>query len=555
MISIYTDYKLERYQKEIKYSFNFIFHTLGYSHRYIDDIQKLRESDILLIYGLLAPTAEELKQISRHYITVFIQADPNLYDPKGYSIEKIRRSIRETKLLTLTPVISELKFTYPAENYSEKKIHGGKINFDLAGNVFFHLSEFESQIDPQRDQYQCFPDEARLFYQWRETPIVHNLLWLIDNMLMEHSKAKKQIIARKCLYPEHQIMAAILTHSVDDLQKWSFNSLLLSVVDDFIMLFTLKIMQLFRSIAGKLKYLFTNYEVYWNFVEYLDLEQQFNSRSTFFVAAEENADIDYTLEDTDLQEDIGKIKAAGSEIGLLATNDKPNREDYITRKQILSHNIGTQSIGIRQFDFRIHDQIRELLQQVRPAYSNSLCYQSMPGFKNGVAIPYQPWFGGTISSHYEIPLSFRDIYLRLTRNRIVSLEDAKVQFKKIYQAVRKVHGVLCLDFTLANYAEIHYCGKLYQYILALLNSENIYKATCMELADWWKKRERVTIEESDYELSVFFPDELDHFCLTVSSEFQIAETSGVEVDIQGNLFRFSGIKKGTIALIRFSPPD
>lgn len=555
MISVYTDYKLERYLREIKYSFNFIFRTLGYSHRYIDDIQKLRESDILLIYGLLAPTAEELKKISRHYITIFIQADPNLYDPKGYSIEKIRRSIRETKLLTVTPVISELKYSYPAENYSEKEIHGGKINFDLPGNVFFHLTELETLIDLQRDRHNCFPDEARLFYQWRETPIIHNLLWLIDNMLIEHTKAKKQIVARKCLYPENQVMSAILTHSVDDLQKWTFSSLLLSVVDDVILLFTLKFLRLFRAIAGKLKYLFTNYEVYWNFEEYLELEQQFGCRSTFFIAAEENEDIDYSLDDTDLQEDIGKIKAAGGEIGLLATNDKPNREDFITRKQILAHNIGAHAIGIRHLNFHVPDPIRELHQQVRPAYSNSSCYQDVSGFRNGVAVPYQPWFGGMPSNFYEIPVTFRDVYLRLTRHRIVSLEDAKVQFKKVFQAVRKVHGVLCLDFTLANYTEIHYCNKLYQYILALINSENIFKATGLELAEWWKRRERVTIEESEYELSVFFPDDLDHFCLTVSSEFQIAETTGAAIDIQGNLFHFTDIKKGTIALIRFSHPD
>ncbi len=49
MISIFIDYKLARYQHEIKYAFSFIFQTLGYGFCFISDTGQLKDNDILFI--------------------------------------------------------------------------------------------------------------------------------------------------------------------------------------------------------------------------------------------------------------------------------------------------------------------------------------------------------------------------------------------------------------------------------------------------------------------------------------------------------------------------
>ncbi|MDZ4181344.1 MAG: hypothetical protein U1B83_00600, partial [Candidatus Cloacimonadaceae bacterium] len=276
MVSIFIDYKLQRFQREIKYAFSFILQSLGYSYSFISDTGQLKPNDILVVYGYTDPTVEELKSLARKYITIFIQSDPDLFDPKSYNPEKLRKSIREIKLLSPTPVISARKFDYPAENYSESDIHAGKINFDLVGNVFFHLASLEEQIDRHNLENGYYNESAGAFYNYRETAYVDNMLWLLDSMIKEHTRAKGRYIVQKHFWPEGQQAAVTLSHSVDDLQKWNLSSMILSVADDFSMLVTFKWRQLMHAISGKFRYLFTNYELYWNFEEFRNLERDSN---------------------------------------------------------------------------------------------------------------------------------------------------------------------------------------------------------------------------------------------------------------------------------------
>ena len=106
MIAILTDQKLEHLQKEIRFTFEFIFGSLGYEHKFIDDLEKLRTSDILVIYGFNEPTVEDLRTLARRFVTLFIPADAELFDPKVLSADKLRKNLREVKLLSLTPALS-----------------------------------------------------------------------------------------------------------------------------------------------------------------------------------------------------------------------------------------------------------------------------------------------------------------------------------------------------------------------------------------------------------------------------------------------------------------
>ena len=56
MISIVIDRKVSRWTKEIKYVFGFMFQTLGYNFRFLEELEELKANDILLIYGYTEPT-------------------------------------------------------------------------------------------------------------------------------------------------------------------------------------------------------------------------------------------------------------------------------------------------------------------------------------------------------------------------------------------------------------------------------------------------------------------------------------------------------------------
>lgn len=555
MVSIVIDTKLSRFGREIKYSLGFIFQTLGYSHRFIDDVDNLKPNDILLIYGLTEPTVEELKTLASKYITIFIPCDPDFYDPKAYSADRLRRSLREVKLLTMTPVISARKFEYAAENYTESEISGGKINFDLVGNVFLHLSNLEESSDSSSLEKGYYPDSASAFYQYRETPIVDNLLWLVNSMLKEHCRAKKNYITQKMFWPAAQQAAVLLSHSIDDLQKWDLSSIILSIADDLALLFSLKWKQLGHILAGKLKYLFTNYELYWNFEEFRKLERDSNCRSTYYLATESTDEIDYTLEDPDLQDEIQQILHEGNDIALLATADKLNRDDYLTRKQILLHQLGKEQLGIRQFGYRMNGTLRELHNKISPGFSQSTAFQSLPGYKNGLSLPWHPWLNGTKAEYLELPTIYRDEHLKLNKHNHLQLEDAKHQIKKFFQQILRTHGIFSTDFSIASFADIRYMPKLYPYILALVKSNNTWLTTAAELCEWWNKRSRVTIDEGEYEIGVLFPEDTESFALCLHGEPKIKEVDGNNVRVEGNTVYFSNQKSGSFGVIRLNQAE
>ncbi|MDD4310362.1 MAG: hypothetical protein PHO32_08285, partial [Candidatus Cloacimonetes bacterium] len=419
MVSILIDVKLSRFQKEIKYVFGFVFQSLGYTYRFITEVEKLKPNDIFIIYAYTEPTVEELKVLAKHYITFFIPCDWELFDDKAYTADRLRRSLREIKLLSVTPVISARKFDYSAENYTDCEVHGGKINFDLIGNIFLHLSFLEERTDSSSLEKGFYPDSASAFYNYRETPIVDNLLWLVNSMIKEHCRAKKIVLAQKMLWPNAQQAAVILSHSVDDLQKWDISSLILSIADDLAMFFCLKWKQLGHTLMGKLKYLFTNYELYWNFEEFRKLERESNCRSTYFLATEATEEIDYNLEDPDLQEEIQQICREGHDIALLTTSDKLNRDDFLTRKQILLHQLNKEQIGIRQCRFRTNATIRDLHGKISPSYSQSTAFAAAPGFKYGISIPWNPWISGGKAEFIELPTIYRDNYIQLNKHSII----------------------------------------------------------------------------------------------------------------------------------------
>ena len=543
MISVLIDYKLDKYNREIRYTFDFIFDTLGLSHRFISDQSSLRQQDILLLYGLIEPTIDELQTLAKEYITIFIQSEPKLYDANGYSPEQLRRVLRDVKLFTQTPIISERKFEYPAENYTDLDIHACKITFDLPGNIFYHLSNREEQCDTTRDPYNCLPESNSAFYHWKDIPYIDNFLWLLDNLIKEQAKTTKQYIIQKHYWPKAQDFAVTLTHSVDDLQKCDLNSILLSVLDDLSLFATLRWQLLFRNIWSKLKYIFTNFEMYWNFQEFIALEKGYNFHSTWFIAAEQTPDIDYTLDDADLQDEMRFIIKQGNEIALLTTDDKLNRDDFINRKQIM----------LRQLHgYHLNEKIKDMHEKLFPFYDSSVAFLDSAGFKHGMVLPYKPWISSLESNHLEIPVIFKDKFLKINRFRTVSLEDAKQMLKKTFQAVRRRKGLFSLDFTVANYSDIPYCNKLYNYILDLIKAEKAWVVTMCELAKWWEKRNKVTIEEGEYDISVSFPDALDSFVLQLHGDVIIKAIDIPNAKIEGNCIFFSNLEAGAVAIIELS---
>ncbi|MBM4399645.1 MAG: hypothetical protein FJ041_04875 [Candidatus Cloacimonetes bacterium] len=551
MISVLITDDLIKLNREIVHAFSYIFETLGFSYRFVKDTSFLRQNDILVLYGTDEPKPEDLEALAKKHITIFIKAFPKLYEPNGFNTMQLRRMLRDVKLFTQTPIIVEYKFDFPAENYMTTDAIACKVNFDLPGNVYYHLANLEEYCETARDVQNCLPEASSAFYQWKDYPFVDNFLWLIDNIIKEQVKARKQYIVQKHYWPNAEDIAIALSHSVEELQKWDYNGIFLSVIDDIILFFTLRWQHLFRNIWSKLKYIFTNFEIYWNFQEFMALEKENNIRSTWFIAPESTPDIDYTLDDTDLQDEMRTIQRNGNDIGLLATDDTLERDKFVNRKHIMIRQLQKERIGIRQYNYRLHEKTRDLHQRLVPLYDSSLSFRNAVGFKNGMVFPFKPIVSALLSNHPELPVCFRDNVLKLSKFNLVSFDDAKQMVKKLFQSVRRSKGLFVCDFTVANYSDIPYCYKLYSYLIALIKAERAWTATLSDITKWWEQRACITIEESEFDFSIIFTKAMPGFAVQFFGEINILSVEDVESRIEGNTIYFSNIQPGSIADVRF----
>ena len=551
MISIFIDHKLERFTKEIRYTFDFIFQTLGFEHRFVSDAEELSATDIVILYSLTEPDEEHIRSLARHYITFSIVFDAGLWEPNGLNSENLRRHLKEGKLLYPTQIISTRGFNLVAENYIDEEVSGGKINFDLVGNVFYHLAGFEFSYYGKSGEDERWQEESSAFYAHRDSPAIDSLIWLMRSLLNEHVQSKKQVLAQKCTWPKGEKSAVLLSHTVDSLQKWNLHSLVLSIADDLSMLFTLNFKQLFHIFWGKIQYLFTNYELYWNFEEYMALEEEQGLRSTFFLGADKCEDLDYGLEDADLQEEIQKLLARGNDIGLLLPNDKLNRNDMLSRKHVMQHQTGQEQVGIRQMDYTMNSEILALHDKICPLYSQSTAFRDVPGYYQNTSYPFYPWVGAK-ASFLNLPTTYIDRYLRVNKHKVMGLDHAKSEIKAQLTRSQLNGGIMSLDFSLASYHDIHYLNKLYAYIMELIKNSEAYCCTARELSTWWEKRNRVTISEGEYEISIYFADDIDYFTLNILGGRKIREIDGTQGKIDGNMIRYAGVEAQSVSILRFA---
>lgn len=550
MISIFIDHKLERLTREIRYTFDFIFEVLGFGYRFVNEPSDLKATDIVLLYSLNEPSEKQIKTLAKHYVTISIVCDSQLYDPKAMNAESLSRRLKSGNLMFETKIISSKGFNNIAENYIDEGYSGGKINFDPVANIFYHLSSTERSYYSNPKGDERFNEEDSVFYSQRMVPVVDCMLWLIESMIKEHAMHKKIPLAQKMHWPQNQNGAVLLSHTVNSLQKWDYKKIVLSIADDIHMLITFKFRQLLHTFWAKFRYFFTNIELYWNFEDFQELERENGFRSTFFLGTDKGEELDYSLEDPDLQEEIQNILKKGNEIGLLLPNDKFNKDDMLSRKHVMQHQVDEELIGIRQLNYVQNNEILELYDKINPLYAQSAAFRESSGYFYGTAFPFYPWVGAK-ANYLCLPMSFTDRYLWLTKHRILGLDDAKAKLKQILNTVNRTKGIMSVDLSLASYHDIHYVHKLYSYFLELVNSSGAWVCTAKELCQWWKKRSKVTIEEDEYEISLYFDDDIEHFSLQCYNINRIKEIAGTSGKIEGNLVRYNSVKAKSVSVIRF----
>jgi len=546
MIAVYIDNTLEKFSHEIKYSFDFIFKTLGYEFKYINRLEQLLEKDILVFYGLVEPNLKEAYILAMRKALVFIPCDQELLIPGSIKKKDLSTWRKELTLHKAVPVLSFNDFEVPINYYQDDELFYGTFKFDLIGNIFFNLTNFQSiTIDHDKSLDQVKLEDNPL------TPHLNHFCWLIEQCLIDAVNSRGNIfLIKKEYWPNGESGAFAISHNVDKLQKWNAGKIMKSAYEDLLLFY--KIKYLFENLISKIKYLTTNIEEYWNFDLIRDAEDQFNIRSTYFwgTESETSEDVDYRINSKEVAEEIELLIETGHEIALLASRKSHNNDILKRQKQKIAQITLREKIGVRQngylYEYKVTD---ELVSKNNFAYDSSRMSNDNPGFVNGLGFPFHTFIDNGIKSdngyysckNLELPIVFSDEHLLLSQTKVISQDSAMELLTDIISSIKITNGLLNFNFSISNFTELDYDIELFSALLSQLKSQNFFNGTLLEIADWWRRRENLEISEYQNTVDLYFPERIESCTLVVYGNVIVKEVVGLDAEIEENCIKFKNV--------------
>ncbi len=573
MISLVCHQELEKYQEQINYTLSFIFNALGFSYKLENELSRDIDQPVIIYYTNEKLKIEDIEYFSKGRIFITIPFNEFLYQTDLIITRQITRYLHKIKIHQKLPILSEQELKDPISVIALQSNYYSKFNFDIIGNIFFHLSKMEESysINQKFDKHKRFLTDESIFADYYEQPIVNWLVWLIEQLILEASDTIGLCIPQLERWPNDKKFAVLISHDVDKTHKWTFRRFLQFIGLSIYAFFTLHWDYIFRNLTSLFSYIFTGNEPFWNFDELLSIEADYDIRATYNLAIEHKhkLDPDYHIKDEDIQELVRRLKDAGHEIALYALYESfdNKRELQIERTSLRLH---TQSpvTGLRHHFFRFNLSSSPLIHsQVGFTYDSSLTLQDRTGFRNGVALPFFP-YNHRINHKIdivELPLSFSDGCLVKSIYKNVPFEEAQDKLTNLLHNVKNIGGLLTVLFHQSKFSEeLPYDRDLFRYFLDLIDKERskIYLTTADEIANWWLKRSGLSIKDYGTNFVTYHSsEEIDSSSEDLVIDFhkkqlEIDEVVGADFKINGNKLYLNNIRRDSDIIIRFGQvPD
>jgi peptidoglycan/xylan/chitin deacetylase (PgdA/CDA1 family) len=329
-------------------------------------------------------------------------------------------------------------------------------------DLFTREEEYHSPI---RDKYNRFP-----FYASKDRHIFE-------------PKASKLLIENgyHVEYPEGSPFAVCLTHDIDHMYTSTADKGISAVKKFTKMKFNESLISIQQIRSKKIPYV--------NFEEIMDLEEQYNARSTFFFLALDPSDQDYGYAIEHFENELSIIQDRGWEVGLHVGHEGYRDLDKLrTEKKNLEKVIKNSVVGCRNhfLNFIVPDTWA-LLTEAGFAYDSSLGYADCTGFRNGMCHPFKPYNlkNKETIDILEIPLvimdgSLFDDYMRLNVGTAWELT------RRLIDTVAKYHGVITLVWHNTTLAEGQ--KTFYEKILNYCSEKNAWMTSGEQIFTWWRNR-------------------------------------------------------------------
>lgn len=330
-------------------------------------------------------------------------------------------------------------------------------------DLFTRREEYNTRI---LDQYQRFPYYLSFHRNIFEPKVSE---FLIKNGL-------------KVKYPNDKKFAVCLTHDID---VALFTKL--EIISQMIKL--LRKLELKKSLEMLLSRINKNFNSRWNFKKIINLEEKYDSKSSFYFLSIEESDLEFNFKIEVLNNELGYIVDKGFEVGLQGSHRAYNSLDEIKKeKERLEKVLGKNVIGYRNHYLRFKTpNTWELLKKTGFKYDTTFGYADCIGFRNGMCHPFKPFNLNTNKKIdiLEIPLIIMDgtlfTYMKL------DIKTAWEITKNLIDVVEKYNGVITILWH-NTYMENEFL-KFYENILKYCHEKNAWLTSGEEICNWWEKNE------------------------------------------------------------------
>lgn len=360
---------------------------------------------------------------------------------------------------------------------------------DIVAAAFFFLSLHDEWTSEDRDQFGRFPASGSLLGARGETcrPVVAEYAQLFERLLEGSSHP------RPPLRFSGFSAAAVMTHDIDYLSKWTPGLLFRELIKNFV--FNRRHVTPIERLARLREYFSflprVNDPYVASIVRMLSVQKENGITGSWLFKAggSDKRDVTYSLSSARAREALALLRTEGHDIGL-----HPSFNAYIDAGMLareasrLRRAAGCELRSVRQHYLRF-DYPRTWRHQAEEGFyvDSTLGFAEQEGFRNGVCHPFIPWDleRGEAIPIWELPLTVMDG--TLAHYRGMDPESARRRIEELLDTVAAHRGVAVLLFHNTSYDAHDFpgWGAVFEAVAEKIANGRFFTGSLPQTVDAW----------------------------------------------------------------------
>lgn len=480
------------------YTFRTLLFTIGVKFRLIEDFSGLVEGQVILYYGPQSSSFKKFISANNPVLAILTDSESERYfeSKKVYPFEQVKHfsggAYRDIPVLFYTPHFALTGQCCEINGTSMISLH-----VDLVASAFYFLSCWQEYTNLTRDAFDRFPYDESIQKKLEITgrPVVNEYLVIIKELITDIAQKNHINLDFQPLWPSGKTFALALTHDIDHVQKWRWNTFHREIKVLAKIIAQRRVREFLRRTKELALYLVKNQDPYWVYNQLIKRETQANCSSSFYFLggqSHKTYDRGYSLPRKKVQKLLKDMVNRGVEIGLHGSFETYRSHQLLAEEYSnLSDLISGTITGCRQHYLRL--DLSETFNHLEAAglqYDTTLGFAESQGFRASFAFPFFPYDILRNRPHQilEIPLVVMDTTLESYRGldkaagALVLLENLEVL------AVHNGCGSLLWHNGYFDELDFPGYGELYWQSLDWLRDQGGWGASGREINNWWRGR-------------------------------------------------------------------